>query len=67
MHNKVFEGTWDEVSKQAAALGRQTHVRLEVIESSPGRQIQFGMFPQLAGISEDDFAGAEWKPDGPSD
>lgn len=33
MQNRVFEGTWDEVSKRAAILSGSTRVRLEVVNA----------------------------------
>jgi len=63
MHQKVFEGTWEEVSKQAAELGAGAHVRLEVYTTEGGSMIRFGMFPQLAAVSDDDFHRAEWHGD----
>lgn len=61
--NQVLEGTWEEVSKQAATLKGTKQVRLEVIEEKPvGQMIKFGSIPTLRDITEEDFRSAEYKP-----
>ena len=63
MHEPIFEGTWEEVSKQASGLRREARVRLEVLQPrQPTVQtIRKGMFPGLKEITEDDFKAAEWR------
>ncbi len=60
MYQHIIEGTWSEVAKQAAALNGDVHVRLEIVESKPGKMMVKGMFPQLKALSEQDFKSAEW-------
>ena len=61
MNQKVYEGTWAEVTKQVGEIDQSAHVRLEVFSPESGSMIQFGMFPQLAVVSEEDFVKAEWR------
>jgi hypothetical protein len=63
MHQRVFEGTWSEVAKEAETLSGDTRVRLEVVERKPGQMIRKGMFPQLRDITEEEFRAAEWHGD----
>ena len=61
MHHHVFEGTWEEVSKETAKLHANDRVRLEVIDQHPSKMIRYGMFPQLLSLSDDDFRQAQWR------
>ena len=61
MPNHILEGTWSEVSTQAAGLKANARVRLEVFEpKSVGTMIRKGMFPGLRNLTDKDFDSAEW-------
>jgi hypothetical protein len=61
MNQHIIEGTWSEVAKQMAALKGDARVRLEIVETKPGKMMKKGMFPQLKGLAEQDFKSAEWR------
>jgi hypothetical protein len=62
MANRVLEGKWSDVSKQAANLERDVQVRLEVIDAKPGaRMMRKGAFPRLNELTEKDFEAAGWR------
>jgi hypothetical protein len=63
MHQRIFEGTWSEVVKEAESLSGDTRVRLEVVEPRKGNMIRKGMFPQLLALTDEDFKSAEWRGD----
>jgi hypothetical protein len=66
---RALEGTWEELS----ALVKDKHnQRFRLIPlpnqsqappSAVRRPIRKGMFPQLAGLTDADFAAAEWRSD----
>ncbi len=65
MHqNQVILGDWDEVWRQHAAELRGHRVEIRVLDDGPSaktpKMIYEGMFPQLAEITDADFAAAEW-------
>jgi hypothetical protein len=61
MQQEIIEGTWKEVAKRAADISPEARVRLEVLGGQGGKMITRGMFPQLKGLSEEDFESAEWR------
>jgi len=76
MANQVVEGTWEQIALHAGQLsGRR--VRLTILDGeppdrdvssrsgAPGAMIQRGMFPQLKGLTEEDFKRAEWRGEDP--
>jgi hypothetical protein len=68
-HDQIILGQWEEVSRRHSSELKGHRVEIRVLDqtarSSPPRMIFEGMFPQLAAISEEDFAKAEWR--GPKD
>lgn len=76
MPEQVLEGTWEEIALFGERLsGRR--VRLTILEeelptsngsesgatgtAAQGAMIRRGMFPELRGLTDDDFQSAEWR------
>jgi hypothetical protein len=64
----VLEGSWEEVLSHHSELEGK-RVKLIVLPESPHgtarepKKLQFGMFPQLQDLTEEDFKSAEWSGD----
>lgn len=70
MSQHVLEGTWKEIQEQIRSLrlSDNDHVRLVLDQEftqtpSEVRFLQFGMFPQLQALTDDDFKAAEFHGD----
>lgn len=74
MAEHIFEGTWGEVAPkfQALTLADDQQVRIVVEDNGhdssrpevqQGQMIWRGMFPQLLGLTDEDFAAAEFHGD----
>jgi hypothetical protein len=64
----ILEGSWEEVLSHHSELEGKRVKLIVLPESSPGahhesKKLQFGMFPQLKDLTEDDFKIAEWRGD----
>ncbi len=59
----VLEGTWEEISRHASEFNGH-RLRVVILPDEPSstsnKMITQGMFPQLAGIEEEDFKIAEY-------
>jgi len=59
----VIEGTWEEISRHASEFNGH-RLRVVILPDEPsaasGKMITQGMFPQLAGIEDEDFKIAEY-------
>ena len=76
---KVLEGTWDEVWQQIQQLpqmpfdkgqplrviinGETDTVQTKESESETPQMMTFGMFPELLGLTDEDFKSAEYHGD----
>lgn len=68
---QVLEGTWEEVERQlrSLALPKERRVKVIVREDNPPagvpapRLMTFGMFPELQGLTDEDFKAAEFHGD----
>jgi hypothetical protein len=71
MAEQILEGTWEEVQMKLYTLrlsGRRVQVTIRDMNDadkepsiSKGKMITFGMFPELQGLTDEDFANAEYR------
>ena len=64
---QVYEGTPDELVKHLSKLPQACKYIVTVTtrdaQQSRGLGLRRGMFPQLKGLSDEDFKAAEWRDD----
>ena len=62
---QVYEGTPEQLVKQLSKLPNTRKYKITVTPEDPeqplGTGLRRGMFPQLRGLTEEDFKAAEWR------
>jgi hypothetical protein len=65
LKTQVYEGTPDQLVKQLSKLPQTRKYKVTVTsedsEQPQGTGLRRGMFPQLRGLSDEDFKAAEWQ------
>ncbi len=62
---QVYEGTPEQLVKQLSKLPSHRKYKVTVTPAEPehpqGTGLRRGMFPQLRGLTEEDFKAVEWR------